>query len=115
MMKNCLLSRRTPRTEAVVKLSKLKVDHHVQIQLSEDELTKIPVKKEASYKDIKDYVFKKYKLKVSTLYIAQIKRKFGLTECENFNKSKKDVTKIPTCPPEKEEAIIDALAWFGML
>lgn len=63
----------------------------------------------------KNYILGKYGFKVSTLYIAQIKRKCGLELGENYNKSKKDNYVVPVCPKEKEEAIMDALKHFGMI
>ena len=59
----------------------------------------------------------KFGFNVSSLYIAQVKRKFDLVDRENYNKSKKSEIEqsVPTCPPEKEEAIKDALKWFGMI
>ncbi len=114
-MKNCLLSPRTPRTEAVVKLSKRDINHHIDLEINEDDLKDISVKKEATYSEIKDYVFRKFELKVSTLNIAQVKRKLGITERENYNLSKKENQRVPNCPSKKEQAIIDALTWFGMI
>ncbi|NJW39418.1 23S rRNA (uracil(1939)-C(5))-methyltransferase RlmD [Streptococcus suis] len=105
----------TARTEAVVKLSKRDINHHIDLEINEEDLKDISVKKEATYSEIKDYVFRKFELKVSTLNIAQVKRKFGITERENYNHSKKENQRVPNCPPKKEQAIIDALSWFGMI
>ncbi|NQI34862.1 23S rRNA (uracil(1939)-C(5))-methyltransferase RlmD [Streptococcus suis] len=105
----------TARTEAVVKLSKRDINHHIDLEITEDDLKDISVKKEATYSEIKDYVFRKFELKVSTLNIAQVKRKLGITERENYNHSKKENQRVPNCPPKKEQAIIDALSWFGMI
>lgn len=105
----------TARTEAVVKLSKRDINHHIDLEITEDDLKDISVKKEATYSEIKDYVFRKFELKVSTLNIAQVKRKLGITERENYNHSKKENQRVPNCPPQKEQAIIDALSWFGMI
>lgn len=63
----------------------------------------------------KNYILGKYGFKVSTLYIAQIKRKCGLELGENCNNSKKDNYVVPVCPKEKEKAIMDALKHFGMI
>ena len=115
MMKNCLLSPRTPRTEAVVKLSKRDINHHIDLEINEDDLKDISVKKDATYSEIKDYVFRKFELKVSTLNIAQVKRKLGIIGRENYNHSKKENQRVPNCPPQKEQAIINALSWFGMI
>ncbi|NQP64436.1 23S rRNA (uracil(1939)-C(5))-methyltransferase RlmD [Streptococcus suis] len=105
----------TARTEAVVKLSKRDINHHIELEINEHDLKDISVKKEATYSEIKDYVFRKFELKVSTLNIAQVKRKFGITERENYNHSKKENQRVPNCPLKKEQAIIDALSWFGMI
>lgn len=105
----------TARTEAVVKLSKRDINHHIDLEINEHDLKDISVKKEATYSEIKDYVFRKFELKVSTLNIAQVKRKFGITERENYNHSKKENQRVPNCPLKKEQAIIDALSWFGMI
>ncbi|NQH33419.1 23S rRNA (uracil(1939)-C(5))-methyltransferase RlmD [Streptococcus suis] len=105
----------TARTEAVVKLSKRDINHHIDLEIDEEDLKDISVKKEATYSEIKDYVFRKFELKVSTLNIAQVKRKLGIIERENYNHSKKENQRIPKCPPKKEQAIIDALSWFGMI
>ncbi|NQG18835.1 RNA methyltransferase [Streptococcus suis] len=88
-------------------MSKLDVDHHINIEIDEEDLKEINVKKEATYPEIKDYVLKKYGFKVSSLYIAQVKRQFGLAERESFNKSNKveGEQRAPTCPPEKAKAI----------
>lgn len=96
-------------------LSKLDVDHHVKGELDEENLNEVSVRKGATYSEIKEYVLEKHGLKVSSLYIAQVKNKLGLSEREDFNKSQKDNPKVPNCPPEKEEAIKDALSWFGMI
>ncbi len=105
----------TARTEAVVKLSKRDINHHIDLEINEDDLKDISVKKEATYSEIKDYVFRKFELKVSTLNIAQVKRKLGIIERENYNHSKKKNQRVPNCLPKKEQAILDALSWFGMI
>lgn len=101
--------------ETVVLLSKLKVDHHIEIELKMDELDLTAAESKATYDEIKAYVLNKYGLKVSQLYIAQIKRKCGIIERKNYNVSKKEDTKVPQCPPEKEAAIMDALKHFQMI
>lgn len=105
----------TARTEAVVKLSKRDINHHIDLEINEEDLKDISVNKDATYSEIKDYVFRKFDLKVSTLNIAQVKRKLGITERENYNHSKKENQRVPNCPAKKEQAIIDALSWFGMI
>lgn len=105
----------TANVETVVLLSKLKVDHHIEIELKMDELDLTAAESKATYDEIKAYVLNKYGLKVSQLYIAQIKRKCGIIERKNYNVSKKEDAKVPQCPPEKEAAIMDALKHFQMI
>ena len=105
----------TIHVETVVLLSKLKVDHHIEIELKMDELDLTAAESKATYDEIKAYVLNKYGLKVSQLYIAQIKRKCGIIERKNYNVSKKEDAKVPQCPPEKEAAIMDALKHFQMI
>ena len=71
-------------------LSKLNSEDHLDIEIGEDELSEIDFSKEANYGEIKKYVLDKYGLKVSSLYIAQVKRKYGLIERKNYNISKKE-------------------------
>ncbi len=68
-----------------------------------------------TYDDIKAYVLKTYGLKVSTLYISQVKRKLGLEVGDAYNKPKTDQNKTPQCPEEKERAIVAALKYFKMI
>ena len=106
---------RTVHVETVVLLSKLKVNHHIEIELKMDELDLTSAESKATYDEIKAYVLDKYGLKVSQLYIAQVKRKCGIIERKNYNVSKKEDAKVPQCPPEKEAAIMDALKHFQMI
>lgn len=69
----------------------------------------------ATYNEIRDYVREHHQLKVSNLYIAQVKQKHGIIERENYNKPKSENAKQPQCPPDKERAITEALKHFGML
>lgn len=105
----------TESVETVVLLSKLKVNHHIEIELKMDELDLTSAESKATYDEIKTYVLEKYGLKVSQLYIAQVKRKCGIIERKNYNVSKKENAKVPQCPPEKEAAIMDALKHFQMI
>ena len=86
-------------------MSKLDVSHHINIEIDEEDIESINIKKNATYSEIKEFVLKKYGLKVSSLYIAQVKRKFGLVEKENYNKSSKDEgeQRVRTCPPKKKK------------
>ena len=80
-----------------------------------DELDLTSAESKATYAQIKEYILEKFDLKVSTLYIAQIKKKCGIVLREHYNKSKKEKHVIPQCTPEKEEAIMDALRHFKMI
>ena len=91
--------------ETVVLLSKLKVDHHIEIELKMDELDLTAAESKATYDEIKAYVLEHSDLKVSSLYIAQVKQKCGIIERENYNKPKSKNAKQPQCPLEKEKAI----------
>ena len=76
--------------ETVALLSKLNTEQHLDIEIGEYELSEIDFSKDATYGEIKKFVLDKYGLKVSSLYIAQVKRKYGLRERENYNISKKE-------------------------
>lgn len=106
---------RTVHVETVALLSKLDVDKHISVEIELDELDLTSAESKASYAQIKEYILEKFDLKVSTLYIAQIKKKCGIVLRENYNKSKKEKQVIPQCTPEKEEAIMDALRHFKMV
>ena len=106
---------RTGHVETVALLSKLDVDKHIDVEIKLDELNLTSAESKASYAQIKEYILEKFDLKVSTLYIAQIKKKCGIVLREHYNKSKKEKQVIPQCTPEKEEAIMDALRHFKMI
>lgn len=80
-----------------------------------DELDLTSVESKAAYEEIKAYVLEHTGLKVSHLYIAQVKQKYGIIERENYNKPKSENAKQPKCPPEKEAVITEALKFFGMI
>ena len=106
---------RSYHTETVALLSKLDVDKHIDVEIKLDELDLTSAESKATYAQIKQYILEKFDLKVSTLYIAQIKKKCGIALREHYNKSKKEKQVIPQCTPEKEEAIMDALRHFKMI
>ena len=106
---------RTTHVETVCLLSKLNVDHHIEVELNLDELDLTDVEKKATYEEIKAYVLENTGLKVSNLYIAQVKQKYGIIERENYNKPKSENARQPQCPKEKEDAIKDALEYYGMI
>ena len=101
--------------EAVLLLTKLNVERHIEVDVSMDELDVTAAESKATYDEIKAYVLEKHGLKVSSLYISQVKRKCGLDVGQNYNLSKKEDAKVPQCPPEKEAAIMEALKHFQML
>ena len=106
----------TYHVETVCLLSKLhEAKHHVNVTLEMDELDVTSAESKATYEEIKEYVLKKHGLQVTNLYIAQVKRKCGIIERENYNKSQKEDAKQPQCPEDKAKAIMDALEHFGMV
>ncbi len=105
----------TSGVESVAVLSKLNTREHIDIELQMDELELADVEGGATYREIKEYVLEQTGLKVSSLYIAQVKRKLGIIERENYNFAKSEETRQPVCPPEKEKAITAALKHFGMI
>ena len=105
----------TSHVETVVLLSKLNTKQHIEVELNLDELDLTSAESKATYDEIKAYVLEKHGLKVSSLYISQVKRKCGLDVGQNYNLSKKEDAKVPQCPPEKEAAIMDALKHFQMI
>ena len=105
----------TGHVETVCLLSKLNAKQHIEINLDMDELDLTDAEKKATYQEIKDYVLEHSGLKVSSLYIAQVKQQCGIIERENYNKPKSEDAKQPQCPPDKEKAIKEALTHFGMI
>lgn len=106
---------RADHVETICLLSKLNAKQHIEINLDMDELDLTDAEKKATYQEIKDYVLEHSGLKVSSLYIAQVKQKCGIIERENYNKPKSEDAKQPQCPPDKEKAIKEALTHFGMI
>ena len=107
---------RTAHVETVVLLSKGEIDSKkVRVEFSLEDMDMSGFQKGATYEQIKAYVLEKYGLKVSSLYISQVKRKCGLDVGQNYNLSKKEDAKVPQCPPEKEAAIMEALKHFHMV
>ena len=106
---------RTKHVETVCLLSKLKSTQHIEVEIEMDELDLTAAEKKATYDEIKAYVLEHSGLKVSSLYIAQVKQKCGIIERENYNKPKSEDAKQPQCPPEKETAIMEALRHFEMI
>lgn len=104
-----LCSARTEVERRMADSRKVKVDFSLEdMDLSE-------FKGKATYEQIKAYVLEKTGLKVSSLYIAQIKKKCGLDVGENFNPAKSENARQPQCTPEKEDAIMQAFRHFGII
>ena len=111
----CDLFPGTRHVETVCLLSKLQRKEHIEIEVAMDEMDLTSAESKATYEEIREYVFEHTGLKVSHLYIAQVKQKYGIIERENYNKPKSEDTRQPQCPPEKEKAITEALKHFGMI
>ena len=92
-----------------------KPDDTIEIDLDLDELDATSAELKATYQEIKDYVLKEFGLKVSNLYISQVKRKCGIEVGENYNLPKSENARVPQCPKEKEDAIKAALKYFAMI
>ena len=105
----------TVHVETVVLLSQQKPDDTIEIDLDLDELDATSAELKATYQEIKDYVLKESGLKVSSLYISQVKRKCGIEVGENYNLSKSENARVPQCPKEKEDAIKAALKYYAMI
>lgn len=106
----------TANVETIVLLSKGEIDSKkVRVEFSLEDMDMSGFQKGATYEQIKAYVLEHTGLKVSSLYISQIKRKCGLDVGQNYNLSKKEDAKVPQCPPEKEAAITEALKFFEMI
>ena len=96
-------------------MSQQKPDDTIEIDLDLDELDATSAELKATYQVIKDYVLKEFGLKVSNLYISQVKRKCGIEVGENYNLPKSENARVPQCPKEKEEAIKAALKYYAMI
>ena len=105
----------TVHVETVVLLSQQKPDDTIEIDLDLDELDATSAELKATYQEIKDYVLKEFGLKVSSLYISQVKRKCGIEVGENYNLPKSENARVPQCPNEKEDAIKAALKYYAMI
>lgn len=106
---------RTPHVETVVQLVRKTPDTYIDITVDMDELDLTPPEAKATYEEIKDYIFERFGLKVSSLNIAQVKTKCGIIERGNYNKPKSENTKQPQCMKDKEETIMNALRHFKMI
>ena len=106
----------TVHVETVVLLSKGEVDSKkIRVEFSLEDMDMSEFQDGATYTQIKDYVLEHSGLKVSNLYISQIKRKCGIEVGKNYNLPKSEDSRQPQCPPEKEKAIREAMKYFGMI
>ena len=106
----------TAHVETVVLLSKGEIDSKkVRVEFSLEDMDMSEFQDGATYPQIKEYVLEHTGLKVSNLYISQIKRKCGLEVGKNYNLPKSEDSRQPQCPPEKEKAIREAFKYFGMI
>ncbi|MGI5963966.1 MAG: 23S rRNA methyltransferase [Lawsonibacter sp.] len=106
----------TRHVETVVLLSKGEIDSKkVRVEFSLEDMDTSCFQQGATYGQIKERVLEQTGLKVSSLYIAQVKQKCGIIERENYNKPKSEDAKQPQCPPEKEAAIRDTMKFFHMI
>ena len=88
----------------------------IRVEFSLEDMDMSEFQDGATYPQIKEYVLEHTGLKISSLYISQVKKKCGLEVGKNYNLPKsEDARKAPTCPPEKENAIREALLYFGMI
>ena len=102
--------------ETVVLLSKGEVDSKkIRVEFSLEDMDMSEFQDGATYPQIKEYVLEHTGLKVSNLYISQIKRKCGIEVGKNYNLPKSEDSRQPMCPPEKEKAIREAFKYFGMI
>ena len=102
--------------ETVVLLSKGEVDSKkIRVEFSLEDMDMSEFQDGATYTQIKDYVLEHSGLKVSNLYISQIKRKCGIEVGKNYNLPKSEDSRQPQCPPEKEKAIREAFKYFGII
>ena len=105
----------TVHVETVVKLVRKTPDAYIDITVDMDELDLTASEAKATYQKIKDYIEEKYDVKVSSLYIAQVKQKYGIIERKNYNTAKSKNVRQPQCPPEKEKLIEEAMRHFKMI
>ena len=105
----------TYHTESIALLSKLHTKQNIEVELEMSEMDLTAAESKATYEEIKDYVLEHTGLKISSLYIAQVKEKYGIVERVNYNLPKSENFRQPKCPSEKEAAIREALEHFRMI
>ena len=107
----CISITLSTHVETVILLSRTTPDTEIKVRLDMSELDITSAESKATYKEIQEYVKNKYDLHVTNLYIAQVKREFGIIERENYNTGE-GKAKVPQVTAEKREAIIDALKYL---
>ena len=110
----CISITLSTHVETVILLSRKTPDAEIKVRLDMSELDITSAESKATYKEIQEYVQNKYDLHVTNLYIAQVKREFGIIERENYNTGE-GKARVPQVTPEKREAIIEALRYFQMI
>ena len=98
--------------ETVALLSKLDVEKHISVEIELDEMDLTSAESKATYKQIQNYVLEKFRFKVSTRYIAQVKKKHGLEVREHYNIPKNEKQKAPQCPIQKEVTVFRCVEAF---
>lgn len=115
----CISITLSTHVETVVLLSKGVVDkdnfRKVRVDFSLEDMDLTELRGKATYAQVKEYIFNEFGLKVSSLYIAQVKKKCGIETGENHNLPKSEDAKQPQVTPEKEEAIMKAFKHFGVI
>ncbi|MCI9078537.1 MAG: 23S rRNA methyltransferase [Lachnospiraceae bacterium] len=101
--------------ESIVLLSKLHAKQNIEVELAMSEMDLTAAESKATYEEIKEYIFERHNVKVSSLYIAQIKQKYGIIERDCYNKPRDKESKPPQCPLEKETLIEEVLRHFKMI
>ncbi len=96
-------------------LSKLHAKQNIEVELKMSEMDLTAAESKATYEEIKDYILERHDVKVSSLFIAQIKQKHGIIERDCYNKPKDEESKAPQCPLEKEKLVEEALRHFKMI
>ena len=101
--------------ETIVLLGRKDIDNIEYAYIDYEPTRNLKLKGEASYRELKEWILQEYGVKVSSLYIAQMKDKCGIIERECYNKPKTEGNRVPKCPLEKEEIIMAAFKHFGMV
>lgn len=115
LLKSDINLEQSSHVETVCLLSQRKPDTTIEVDLDISELEVSSAETKATYEEIKSYVLKKFGLKVSNLYIAQVKRECGIVERINYNLPKTEGNRVPQCPEDKRKAIKDAFIHFQMI